>query len=81
MANDKYILSNDYYVEIETNGIQNQAVLYDPFGSKLNEGPKLLSDALLNLVKQVINDYTPTGRENDTSNWLTIPTEIGRAHV
>ena len=76
MANDKYILSNDYYVEIETNGIQNWAVLYGPFGFKVNEGPKTLSDALLNLVKQVVNDYTPTGRKNDTSNWINVPTVV-----
>ena len=76
MANDKYILSNDYYVEIETNGVQNWAVLYGPFGFKVNEGPKTLSDALLNLVKQVVNDYTPTGRKNDTSNWINVPTVV-----
>ena len=76
MANDKYILSNDYYVEIETFGPQNFAILYDPFGFKVNEGPKTISDALLNLVKQVVNDYTPTGRENDTSNWINVPTVV-----
>jgi len=76
MANDKYILSNDYYVEIETFGPQNFAILYDPFGFKVNEGPKTISSPLLNLVKQVVNDYTPTGRENDIDNWINVPTVV-----
>ena len=76
MANDKYILSNDYYVEIETFGPESYAILYDPSGLKVNEGPRTIGAPLLILVKEIINDYTPTGRVNDTNNWINLPTVV-----
>jgi hypothetical protein len=76
MANDKYILSNDYYVEIETFGPESYAILYDPSGLKVNEGPRTIGAPLLILVKEIINDYTPTGRVNDTNSWINLPTVV-----
>lgn len=78
MANDKYILSNDYYVEIKKIGFSVQAKLFNPSGSEVSKGPFLstLDLSILNAVKQVVDDYTPTGRENDTSNWINVPTVV-----
>ena len=78
MANDKYILSNDYYVEIKKIGFSVQAKLFNPSGSEVSKGPFLstLDLSILTAVKQVVDDYTPTGRENDTSNWINVPTVV-----
>ena len=78
MANDKYILSNDYYVEIKKIGFSVQAKLFNPSGSEVSKGPFLstLDLSILNAVKQVVDDYTPTGRENDIDNWINVPTVV-----
>ena len=78
MANDKYILSNDYYVEIKKIGFDVQAILFNPSGGEISKGPFLstLGSSILTAVKQVVDDYTPTGRENDTSNWINVPTVV-----
>lgn len=76
MTNDKYILSNDYYVEIEKLGPQSQAVLYSPSGSELNRGNKSISASVLILIKEITNDYTSVGRDIDKSNWITVPTVV-----
>jgi hypothetical protein len=76
MANDKYILSNDYYVEIEKLGPRSQAVLYSPSGSEVNRGEPSISAPILTLIKEIINDYTSVGRDIDKSNWITVPTVV-----
>ena len=78
MANDKYILSNDYYVEIKKIGFSVQAKLFNPSGSEVSKGPFLstLDLSILIAVKQVVDDYTPTGRENDIDNWINVPTVV-----
>ena len=76
MANDKYILSNNYYVEIEKLGPQSQAVLYNPNGSQVNKGTPSISASILTLIKEIINDYTSVGRDIDKSNWITVPTVV-----
>ena len=78
MANDKYILSNDYYVEIKKIGFSVQAILFNPSGGEVSKGPFLstLDLSILNAVKQVVDDYTPTGRENDIDNWINVPTVV-----
>ena len=78
MANDKYILSNDYYVEIKKIGFSVQAKLFNPSGSEVSKGPFLstLDLSILNAVKQVVDGYTPTGRENDIDNWINVPTVV-----
>ena len=57
MANDKYILSNDYYVEIEKLGPRSQAVLYSPSGSQLNKGEPSISASILTLIKEIIKCF------------------------
>ena len=76
MANDKYILSNDYYVEIEKLGPRSQAILYSPSGSAVNRGEPSISASILTLIKEIINDYTSVGRDIDKSNWITVPTVV-----
>ena len=78
MANDKYILSNDYYVEIKKIGFSVQAKLFNPSGSEVSKGPFLstLDLSILTAVKQVVNNYTPIGRENDIDNWINVPTVV-----
>ena len=78
MANDKYILSNDYYVEIKKIGFSVQAILFNPSGGEVSKGPFLstLDLSILTAVKQVVNDYTPIGRENDIDNWINVPTVV-----
>ena len=76
MTNDKYTLSNNYYVEIAKRGPQSQAILYSPSGSEISRGPQSISSSVLDLVKALINDYTPTGRNVDPSNWITTPTVV-----
>jgi len=69
-----YVLSNDYVVEIQTNGIQNWAVLTDTFGFPLQKGPLTIFATEPDLVNQIITDFQPTGVKSDKENWETLPT-------
>ena len=57
----QYILSNNYTVAIQTNGIQNQAVLRDSVGFSIQIGPKNFGATETQLVNQIITDYQPKG--------------------
>ena len=72
----QYILSNDYIVAIQTNGIQNQAVLKDSIGFPIQVGPKNFGATEIQLVNQIITDYQPTGLKNDSNNWSVVPTIV-----
>lgn len=72
----QYILSNDYTVDIQTNFIQNQAVLRDSVGFSIQVGPKNFGATEIQLVNQIITDYQPTGLKNDNNNWSVVPTII-----
>ena len=69
-----YILSNSYIVEIQSNGIQKQAVLTDEFGFEIQKGPKAFSATEKQLLDQIITDYQPNGQTNDINNWRDLPT-------
>jgi|MGYP003624195619 hypothetical protein len=72
----QYILSNNYTVAIQTNGIQNQAVLRDSVGFSIQIGPKNFGATETQLVNQIITDYQPKGLKNDNNNWSVTPTIV-----
>ena len=73
MANDKYILSNDYYVEIQKQGSAKLAILFNPAGSEVSQGIPSEDLSVVDLVNIVINRYIIAGREIDPSSWVNVP--------
>lgn len=73
MANDKYILSNDYYVEIQKQGSAKLAILFNPAGSEVSQGIPSEDLSVVDLVNIVINKYIIAGREIDPSSWVNVP--------
>lgn len=74
----KYILSNDYTVSIQTNGIQKQAILEDSVGFLIQKGPLSVLVEEIQLVDQIITDYQPEGKRNDFNSWNLLPTIVDK---